>query len=473
MNYEAILYILKEDRPIPEIPDRWTLRSHRNRERNFAFLRHMQGYARIDRYGKAVREIDRLLEIASKPFGARLSLCDYSEDSRSPLKSKDLIDAFQNPETSLFYPYFSARLTELLEGRRYNCAGISISFQSQALPAFTLAGCLKQIDPTLKIILGGSLITSWMKSPFWKDRFSGIIDSCIAGPGEQPLLKLFGKEASLAFYRPDYSDFRANRYLSPLAILPYSASQGCMWSRCTFCPETAEKAGYAAQKKETIFSDIAHLRDAMHPGLIHMLDNEMSLALLGALMDHPPGIPWYGFCRFFKELEDPAFCTDLRKAGCIMLKLGLESGDENVLSRMNKGIGLESASKAIGNLRRAGIGTYLYLLFGTPSEGFEEAMKTLEFIAARSEDIDFLNLALFNLPAGSPEATSLKTSDFYDADLSLYKEFEHPKGWNRDKVRKFLDTQFKRHPAIAPIVRRMPPFFGSNHAPFFLMNRDG
>jgi hypothetical protein len=34
-------------------------------------------------------------------------------------------------------------------------------------------------------------------------------------------------------------------------------------------------------------------------------------------------------------------------------------------------------------------------------------------------------------------------------------------------VRRFLEGEFKRHPAIAAIVRNDPPYFSSNHAPLF------
>jgi hypothetical protein len=44
----------------------------------------------------------------------------------------------------------------------------------------------------------------------------------------------------------------------------------------------------------------------------------------------------------------------------------------------------------------------------------------------------------------------------------------HPRGWDRKKVRLFLNNEFKKDPAIAPIVAKDPPIFTSNHAPFFL-----
>jgi hypothetical protein len=65
----------------------------------------------------------------------------------------------------------------------------------------------------------------------------------------------------------------------------------------------------------------------------------------------------------------------------------------------------------------------------------------------------------------------METKSFYEGDLSLYTGFDHPKGWSRPLIRQFLDKEFKRHPAIAPILRRDPPVFTSNHAPFFVMDK--
>jgi hypothetical protein len=72
------------------------------------------------------------------------------------------------------------------------------------------------------------------------------------------------------------------------------------------------------------------------------------------------------------------------------------------------------------------------------------------------------------MPAHGPDVEKYNTSKFYEGDLSLYSGFEHPKGWNRNKVRTFLDNEFKRDPAIRNIIQRDPPFFTSNHAAFFL-----
>jgi len=149
------------------------------------------------------------------------------------------------------------------------------------------------------------------------------------------------------------------------------------------------------------------------------------------------------------------------------LKIGLESGNQAVLDTMQKGIDLEEASAVLETLRKAGIATYVYLLFGTPPESLGEARATRDFIVRHHDKIGFLNVAIFNLPVYGPDTMKLETKMFYEGDLSLYVDFEHLRGWNRKQVRQFLDKEFRRHPAIAPILRRDPPVFTSNHAPFF------
>ena len=150
-----------------------------------------------------------------------------------------------------------------------------------------------------------------------------------------------------------------------------------------------------------------------------------------------------------------------------MLQIGLESGSQKVLDGFSKGIDLKIAQRSLENLRQAGIATYVYLLFGTPWETELDAEKTLDFTVKHSESITFLNLALFNLPAYGPQTAVLDTTPLDAGDLSLYRRFTHPAGWHRQKIRRFLDNKFRRHKAIAAILRNDPPVFTSNHAPFF------
>jgi len=249
--------------------------------------------------------------------------------------------------------------------------------------------------------------------------------------------------------------------------LPYAASHGCYWQKCQFCPDFAEGSCYLARPAPAAVDEINHLTGLHNPVLVHLLDNAISPALLRELADSGLSVPWYGFARFEKDLEDFGVCSALSQSGCVMLKLGLESGSQQVLDRLHKGVDLERAARILNNLHRAGIATYVYLLFGTPAETESEALLTLEFVRRHQEAITFVNLAIFNMPVCSPEALHLQNR-FFDGDLSLYCDFDHPDGWDRKTVRGFLQKRFRKDALIRMIERRSPGVFGSNHAPFLL-----
>ncbi|MEI6208087.1 MAG: radical SAM protein [Desulfuromonadales bacterium] len=462
-NLEGQLWLLEQS---PTVHDTWTRRAFKGLADNLAALRDVKTYQTPDRYRRAVSDLNRLLAVSSLQHSALVGLCDYRHVNLSPLRSADLITAAEQPQQSPFYPYFCRRLPELLDGA--GMVGISLTYLSQALSAFAMIGFIRKEFSDKKIVLGGGLITSWMQRPHWRNPFGALVDHMITGPGELPLLELCGCKATPDRHvAPDYSTLPMEKYLSPRPILPYSAAGGCWWNNCTFCPERAEGNIYRPVAVSQALTDLKLLTELSGPGLIHLLDNAISPGLLMGLADNPPGMPWYGFARIDEQLADPDFCRALKQSGCAMLKLGLESGDQGVLDRMCKGIDIGVASRVLNNLKQAGIEVYCYLLFGTPGETVVEARRTLEFVVRHHQSIRFLNLALFNMPLYGDEAAEYGNQPFYEGDLSLYTTFRHPGGWERKQVRHFLESEFKRHPAIAAIVRNDPPHFSSNHAPFF------
>ncbi len=465
LNLEGLNYILRQS---CTANDTWSLRALRHVEKNRAALSDKKTYTNFDRYKRAVADLNRVVEVVGREHNLELSLANYNDKQLSPLRSQDLLQAAAEPQENIYYPFFSKRLTRLIEENSPSFIGFSLNYLSQALCTFAMIGFCRWRFPELTIVIGGGLITSWASRPDWHNPFAGLIDHLIAGPGVEKLLVLLRKnpEGDESF-APDYSDFLEHEYLAPGRILPYAASSGCYWNRCSFCPEKAEGNRYKQIKPETVRRELEHLLSESRYDLIHFLDNAMSPVLLRALARTPLPIVWYGFTRIEDDLLEPDFCMALRRAGCVMLKLGIESGVDEVLQALDKGITLNKTALVLANLRRAGIATYIYLLFGTPAETLHEARQTLEFTVAHHHEITFLNLAIFNLPLYSSESSGLEVRDFYAGDLSLYGNFVHPRGWQRQDVRRFLDQEFKRHPKISPIIKCDPPIFTSNHAPFF------
>ena len=190
----------------------------------------------------------------------------------------------------------------------------------------------------------------------------------IGGPGEARLVQLGtgNRLDAVPLTGYDFSQLPMDRYLSPQPILPFAASRGCWWKKCAFCPETAEDSLYETSNPVSLVNDLGELSRNTGARLIHLLDNALAPRLLEHVADHPLPAAWYGFARITRHLTDIHFLRRLRRAGCVMLKLGVESGDQAVLDHLGKGIDLSMVRKALMAIHQAGIATYVYLLFGTP-----------------------------------------------------------------------------------------------------------
>lgn len=461
-NLHGLLYLL--NRPV-DSSDPWTSQAAKSVQRHMGELLGGSAFKNINHYNRLVSDLNRILGHAGNHHRAFISLGDYLTPEFSPASSNDLIQCALRPELNPFYDYYTKELVPALKAELPDMIGLSVNFLSQAICAFALIGVLRDRLPGTEIVLGGGLITSWKRLPNWNDPFSGLVDACVDGPGESWFL---GEENERPeFYRPDYSDLAENPYFSPGFVLPYNTTCGCYWGRCNFCPEKAEENPYLSIKHQQVLDDLMVMKEETRPALLHFLDNALTPAFVNRLVDNPPGIPWYGYLRFTDHLKDLTFCEQLMESGCRMIKLGLESGDQEVLDQMNKGIDLETVSIVLNNLKRTGIKTYIYLLFGTPYESEESARNTMDFVLDHASAITYINAAIFNMPIAGPDAGLYQTRQHSEGDLSLYVDFAHPLGWDRAHVRRFLDREFRREPQIAEILRRTPKTFTSNHAAFF------
>ncbi|MCX7965171.1 MAG: radical SAM protein [Syntrophorhabdaceae bacterium] len=468
-NIEGIHWLLKNtDKPV----DTWSKRSMKHLGTNISAIKHGQAFENIWKYKKIVLEINRLLEMAGIEKEIKITLSDYVDRALSPVKSTDLITSAKTFKNNVFFDYFFRRFEAILKTDPITIAGFSINYLSQALCAFAMIGFLKYIRPDINVIIGGSLVNSWVKRGVTIDLFQGLVDKIIPGPGEKPLLSMFGIDSPIEkLYTPDYEKFKKELYLSYGFVLPYNTSTGCYWNRCTFCPERAEGNKYIQVEPEYALRELKEMVKIYNPSLIHLTDNAIHPRVLIKIAEKPLSVPWYGFVRWDTRMEQIEYLQALKQSGCVLLKMGIESADQRVLNKMKKGIDMERVKRALINIKTAGIGTYVYLLFGTPYETDESVEKTMDFILEYHDLIDFINIAIFNMPVNTPNAEGLILKPFYQGDLSLYTDFIHPEGWSRSRVRKFLDKEFKKKHLIKNIINRQPPFFTSNHAPFFMMEQ--
>jgi hypothetical protein len=442
--------------------------SHPKKRHYRKLITERKTYEKPDSYQRIISELTKGLN-DSMTKELTLSLANMEDSRYAPLNSRDLLKAAEEYSESPFYPYYKQSLTPLLLSGAIHHVGISLQYINQAVATFSLIGFIKAVYPKIRIILGGGLITSWGALKSWNNPFKDLVDKIITGAGEEKLLEYLGIEADphkIHSIQPDFDWAKDLQYFSPGRLMPISGSQGCSWKRCKFCPELAEDSPYLSRNPKVVLEMMKQWEREYQPALFHFTDNEMSPTLLKTMALGDLNTPWYGFTKFYSLLKDPKFCKALKKGGCSMLKLGLESGDQRVLDFLNKGITLEDASLILKNLHHAGIKNYVYLLLGTPVEDLASALLTRDFTEAHAEFIDFLNLAIFNMPVQSKEFIISEEFQYSPADLSLYKGFNHPLGWNRGNIRRFLKEEFQVQPGVQKILRRTPPQFNANHAAF-------
>lgn len=461
-------------------------RAIRNAPRALQLLRSPAAADSFARYSAAVHHLNQALQAHAGDGGERLTLGDYSHAGLSEFAPEDLARLTAGEVGTLFAPYFRQQLLPRVAALAPRILALSINYRHQILPAFELAGLLRRAFPKLILVGGGGIFSAWRSELRRRNLSFAGFDHLVFGPGEAPLsalaaggaLDYFLEGRSPVAFVPDYSFAPIGAYLSPRPVLQVSASRGCYWRGCLFCPEAATPthpySSLAAAEFPQLLRSLRRQYGVEH---FHLTDNAIPVPVLKALATPAAsgtGFSWHGFVRFEPALLDERLLAGLAAGGCRLLQLGLESGSQALLDRIGKGTRLEQVSRILANLQRAGIASYVYVMLGVPGETEADAERTLAFLEAHAESIGFLNLAIMNLPRESellaaPEQAGIaQLSPLPENEpLGLYRGFTPTGGWGRSEARRFLQQRLLASPNIRAIVQRTPPLFTSNHAFLF------
>jgi hypothetical protein len=96
-------------------------------------------------------------------------------------------------------------------------------------------------------------------------------------------------------------------------------------------------------------------------------------------------IEWWGNIRFEKRFSRDLI-VKMAEAGCIAVTGGLETCCDRTLNLMRKGIVVEQATRVITDLAEAGIMTHAYLMYGFPTQTFDETVRALETVRTLFDD---------------------------------------------------------------------------------------
>lgn len=183
---------------------------------------------------------------------------------------------------------------------------------------------------------------------------------------------------------------RFDRAYRPIAILPpdqylsvvVQATEGCTWNRCTFCSfyqdrpfrarSTAELGAHLAGVKELLGGDLARRRSVfLADGNALALGARRLLPIFDLLARELPGLPVASFVDVWSgEKHDSADWQALVARGLTQVAIGMETGDDELLARVDKPGSTHELTAFVAELKRAGLSLSLIVIAGLGGERF-------------------------------------------------------------------------------------------------------
>lgn len=178
-------------------------------------------------------------------------------------------------------------------------------------------------------------------------------------------------------------------YFNPIVRrMPYittSTSRGCP-GRCTFCTAPAfdgnrlrfQSADYVIREIEYFVAQ--GFREVYFRDDTFFVHKKRDRAICETLIEKKLNVSWLGNARI--GMIDFETMKLAKKAGCHTIKFGIESGDQTVLDRVQKGYTLEQAYQTFQWANDAGLATHAHCMLGMPGDNEETIKKTIRFVKA-------------------------------------------------------------------------------------------
>ncbi|MFO7748536.1 MAG: radical SAM protein [Desulfobacteraceae bacterium] len=294
-------------------------------------------------------------------------------------------------------------LDGVLEREKPGMVGVSV-VSATRFSAMEIACRAKSHDPGIKTVFGGAGATFLARSLL---SICPDLDYVVKGEGEATFFELY---RHVAFGDPPCPDqirgllFRENGFsrnrkiretddrevIENLDILPkpgaffdlehVSLSRGCP-GRCTFCGSPAFWGRKVRFHSPRWFVD--HLELLVNRGITHFyvsddtftMERERVINVCDLIMDRNLEITWAAISRV--DFLDETLLFKMRKAGCIQISFGVESGSETIRKSLGKPVKQERIISAFRMTAFHGILTRAYFIYGSPGENDETIAETM------------------------------------------------------------------------------------------------
>lgn len=449
-------------------------------QRAKAILRDEHEFYDPARYGAAVETIEAALRAVSAAHGPlHLDFTAY----RTPfsLLTPEEIAADAQPHRDPFDHYITHTLAPRLQAAKVDVVGLSVCFPGQMQPAYAFALKLKRLLPDVHFTVGGPGVTQMLIRLHGTAlaRALGPFDSAVVFEGESTLLALVralderkglreltnvvlrdplmgaryltghGMEDLKVLPAPDFDGLPLDRYMAPQLVLPYDPTRGCYWGKCTFCHYGLAEVGTAAYRERQVPAMVEHLRsmsERYRTRTFYLSQDSVApktlLKLAEGLIAAGLELRWATDLKAEKYLT-PERAETLRRGGAVACAIGVESGNDRVLSLIDKGAPVAVVRDAMVRLSDAGVAVEAMCFTDFPTETGPEALDTLRMLDQLRPHVALFIVGQFGLTHGAlvaqqPEKFDLRETWQLAGDelgLGLFYEEKQPPKTDADRAR--------------------------------------
>lgn len=254
--------------------------------------------------------------------------------------------------------------------------------------------------------------------------------------------------------------------LSRLPATGLVTSRGCT-GKCIFCDRSVFGNRCRAHSADYVIEMIKLLHFKYKMKEIFIFDDNFIIfrsrlfKICETLMKENLDLTWSCFARI--DFITPEVLEAMKEAGCRTISYGVETGSQDILNFLEKGIDLEKAVQVLRWTKEKGIMTRALFMIGLPGETEETMRMTINF--AKRREIDDIAITIFTPLPGA------KLTD----DIEKYGEFENdwrkmsqhypvfvPSGLQREDIEKYCNLAYKefylRPRIICKFLSRMDSF---------------
>ena len=356
-----------------------------------------------------------------------------------------------------------------------------------------LARIIKGIDPSILVVVGGFQMSCY---PAECLSFP-CVDVGVAGDGEETMLAIVqGWEAGSSLdgipgtwtrvdgvpteapMRAPIDDldslpmparelfpnhlYRAITIRRPFATM--TTVRGCPYS-CRYCGQVGPRQSFRMRSAASVADEIRTLRALGFQEIIFFdetftVSRARTRELCERLIAMGTPLPWT--CRTRVDLVDDELLVLMRRAGCVRLQMGIESGSEAVLKRMDRRVDLDQVQRAFAYADELGFETRGYFMLGYLDETQAETDETIALACRMPLDWASFSRTL-GLP-GTPLYQDMRDRGIIEGDFwrdyTLLRfgakiPYVKEEAWLRDAQRRAYRRFYRRPRVLAGKLRDM------------------